>query len=296
MPNAKSKNTMSKEGFCALIFMGMAVSWWVFFVLFFVPLPNLDASTSVLVFVVIQVVFTATVAFFLYGNYRTPQNAIFITLLPQLVYYGISARNIVGILAGTVCVALFYAAIVCFPHFYDRIRRKDPMENLTYEQRLVVIRYVLKRELKHLGVRLPVQLIPSGRHLAGTLACYCPAAGLVEINKWLLMQDRPNGAVLCAICAHEAQHVKQFEELLSINPYTYYAMTEDERRAVRLISNEFIHYKSASVAGFKEYQSQIIERQARVYEYERKKFYRKNLPGMVAAYLKHRSERESGCR
>ena len=291
MPNAKSKNTMSKEGFYALIFVSIAISWWVFFVLFFVPLPNLDTSTSVLVFVVIQAVFTATVAFFLYSNYRTPQNAIFITLLPQLVYYGIATKSIVGILVGVACVVFFYAAIACFPRFYEHIRRKDPMEKLTYDQRLAVLRYVFKRELKHLGARLPVQLIPSGRLLAGTLACYCPATGLVEINKWLLIQDSPKGSELCAIIAHEAQHVAQIETLISINYDKYLMMTSEEQLAAKQISREFVHYKSVSKDGFKEYRNQIIERQARAYEAQRKKYYRKHLPGMVAAYLKHRSER-----
>lgn len=291
MPNAKSKNTMGKDGFCALIFMSIAVSWWVFFVLFFAPLPNLDTSMSVLSFVVMQAVLTSAVAIFLYNNYRTPQNAILITLISQLVYYGISARSIVGILAGVVCVALLYAAITFFPHFYDRIRRKDPMEKLTYEQRLAVLRYVFKRELKNLEVHLPVQLIPSGRLLAGTLACYCPATGLVELNKWLLMQDRSNGAELCAICAHEAQHVAQVDALISLNYDEYLAMTPEERLTAKLISKEFIHYKSASKDGFDAYRNQAIERQARAYETERKKYYRKHLPAMVAAFLKHQEEK-----
>ena len=291
MPNTKSQNTMSKEGFCALIFVSIATSWCVFFALFFAPLSYLDNSMSVLVLVVIQTVFTAAVASLLYSNYRMPHNAILITLIPQLFYYGISIRNIMGILVGVVCITLLYVAVALFPNFYKKVRRKDPMERLSYEQRFAVLRYVFKRELKHLGVHLPVQLIPSGRLLAGTLACYCPATGLVEINKWLLMQDRPKGAELCAIIAHEAQHVAQIEALISINYDEYLAMTPEERLTAKQISREFVHYKSASKDGFDAYRNQAIERQARAYESERKKHYSKCLPAMVAGYLKYQEEK-----
>lgn len=289
MPN--SKNTMGKDGFCVLIFILLAASWWIFFTAFFAPFSTTGLYMSVLIFVVMQAILTVSAAFACYNHYRTPQIALVIVLLPQVVYYGISTRSLIGAVIGVLFVMMLYAIISCIPYLYERFRRKDPFEKLSYPQRVAFLRYILNKELKHLDVHFKTQIIPSGRLLAGTLACYCPATGVVEINKWLLMQDRPKGYELCAIVSHECQHVRQVEALLSINQNTYFSMSNEERSMARRISKEFVHYKSVSVAGFKEYQDQIIERQARAYEAKRRKYYRKHLPAMVSAFLKHQRER-----
>ena len=243
----------------------------------------------------IQALITVPIALLVYPKHRSVENAILAVGVPQLIDVYILGDSLLTALICTFSLVAIYLAIYFFPVFWERMCHKDPLEKLSFEQRLAVLRYVFKRELKNLGVRLPVQLIPSGRLLAGTLACYCPATGLVEINKWLLMQDRPKGAELCAIIAHEAQHVAQIEALISINYDEYLAMTPEERLAAKQISREFVHYKSASKDGFDAYRNQAIERQARAYEAERKRYYRQHLPAMVAAYLKYQEEkRRSG--
>ena len=295
MLDAKFKSTMREDSFCLLILISGVVSWWIFVIYLFVPLFDIGVNMSLIMFAVFQIVFSYSIGALLFKKYRTPQNAILISLIPSAIHYCFSERNFADIILVVVWLGILYVMILGLSLLFEKLRRKDPFEKLTYQQRLAVLRYVFKQELNRLGVCMAVQLIPSGRLLAGTLACYCPATGLVELNKWPLMQDRPNGAELCAICAHEAQHVAQVDALISLNYDEYLAMTPEERLTAKLISKEFIHYKSAFKDGFDAYRNQAIERQARAYETERKKYYRKHLPAMVAAYLKYQEEkRRSG--
>lgn len=293
-----NKSRISKECFCVVLCLLLgAVLLPQFIDLVLLPEEDTVSETYSLFFelTLIQVLITIPIALLIYPKHRSIENILFAVGLPQLIAIYIFGGSLLTSLVCTIALVGLYLAIYFFPVLWERIRKKDPLEKLSFEQRFAVLRYVFKRELKHLGVHLPVQLIPSGRLLAGTLACYCPATGLVEINKWLLMQDRPKGAELCAIIAHEAQHVAQIEALISINYDEYLAMTPEARLAAKQISREFVHYKSASKDGFDAYCKQAIERQARVYESERKKYYRKHLPAMVAAYLKHQEEKRGSC-
>lgn len=293
-----NKSKISKECFHVVLCLLLgAVLLPQFIDLVLLPEEDKVSETYSLFFklTLIQVLITIPIALLIYPKHRSIENIIFAVGLPQLIAIYIFGGSLLTSLVCTIALVGLYLAIYFFPVFWERIRKRDPLEKLSFEQRFAVLRYVFKRELKHLGVHLPVQLIPSGRLLAGTLACYCPATGLVEINKWLLMQDRPKGAELCAIIAHEAQHVAQIEALISINYDEYLAMTPEARLAAKQISREFVHYKSASKDGFDAYRKQAIERQARDYEAKRKKYYRKYLPAMVAAYLKHQEEKRGSC-
>ena len=294
----KTRNKISKECFqVVLCLLVGAVLLPQFIDLVLLPEEDKVSETYSLFFklMMIQVLITTPIALLIYPKHRSIPNLIFCVGLPQLISIYIFGDSLLTSLVCTFALVCVYLATYFFPAFWERIRKKDPLEKLSFEQRFAVLRYVFKRELKHLGVRLPVQLIPSRRLLSGTLACYCPATGVVEINKWLLMIDRPKGAELCAICAHEAQHVAQVDALISINYDEYLAMTPEERLAAKQISQEFVHYKSASKDGFDAYRKQAIERQARAYEDARKKYYRKHLPAMVAAYLKHQEEKRGSC-
>ena len=260
MLNPKAKNTLSQESFCALIFVSVVISWCVFFTVFFEPLPSLNRSMSALAFAFIQVTLTATFAYFLYNNFRKPQNAVLISLLPQLLYYGISVRNIMGLLIGAVCIALLYVAMTVY--IFEKARRKDIIEKLSYAQRCLFLQYIFEKELKRLEVRMTVQLVPS-RLPVGTLACYCPAAGAVMVNKHLLLEEKIKTIELIGIVAHEAMHVAQVSALLSIDLDSYAAMTPEERWVARQIRQEFLDYKTAEQHGYEAYCAQVIEVQAK---------------------------------
>ena len=285
MPNEELKNnTMGKDAFGALILFSTIITWVLYFVVFFKKLPHIDKKMSVLVFIILQVAFTSITALALCKKYRTPQNVVFIVLLPQLLYFGITTLNILGIAVGVLVLIGLYVLIRKWPTIYDKIRPKDPFEELSYSQRLEVLQYILKRELKHLNIHISVQLSATGLTFP-TQGNYCPATGVIEINKFLIFQKIPNSVHLCSVLAHEAFHVYQTQRLLELDAERFYTMSSKEKQEARQLVHEFLHYRSAA-AGIDKYAGQLMERQARDYATGREKHYRKHLPAIVAAHCK----------
>ena len=292
MLDAKFKNTMREDSFCLLILISGVVSWWIFVIYLFVPLFDIGVNMSLIMFAVFQIVFSYSIGALLFKKYRTPQNAILISLIPSAIHYCFFERNIADIILVVVWLGILYVMILGLSLLFEKLRRKDPFEKLTYQQRLAFLRYVLKKELAHLDVCLPIRLVPSDRLSVGTLASYCPATGIISINKSLLMQEKVKGAELCAILAHEAQHALAFQNLLSVSEEFLATMDAEDQFAVKLIQREFVDYKSASKHGFQRYRRQIIERMARFYAKERRNFYIKYLSAIVAEVLDSQSKRE----
>ena len=285
-----TKNTMGKDAFLTLIVVVIVVSSWVFFNTFFIPIPNTSVSISVLVLFTTQVVFAFVVAVVAYKKYRTHQN-VTLMLIPLLLYYGISVKSIPFVVYGGICLSFAYFAISSLPRLYNLLRRKDPFEKLTYSERVDVLRRILKVELENLNIYMPVLLIPSGRLPADTHACYYYITGVIEINKWSIMEARPDGAILGALVAHEVMHCYQFERLLLLNHETLRTICDEEYADIEVFRREFLHYKTVANAGARQYKNQKIEIMARHYAKKRRRFYRKHLPEIVSAYQKRRTKK-----
>lgn len=286
MPKEELKNnTMGKDAFGALILLSSIITWVLYFLVLFKELPHIGKEMSVLFFFFLQAAFTSITALALYEKYRTPQNAVLIVLLPQLIYFGITTLNILSIAIGVLVLIGLYILIQKWPTLYDKIRPKDPFEKLSYTQRLDVLCYILKKEIRHLNIHIPVQLVTTGL-VYPTHASYCPATGLIEINKYLVCQECPDSLHLASVIAHETLHVLQMQRLREVNAERFNAMSPKERCETRQLVHELLHYRSAEV-GIKEYANQLMERQAREYAAERKRYYSKHLPAIVAAYQRH---------
>lgn len=183
---------------------------------------------------------------------------------------------------------VFLLLCVVFSLLPFRTQHKDPFEQLTVKERLGVLRQILKREMRHLEIALPLRLVPSERLPVEVLGSYHPGTGVIEINKDLLIKKHPDSVELLEVITHEVQHVLQLQSLLQLDYQMFSSMSQDHQLQAMRLSKEFLNYKSGYEDGYAE---QIIERQARAYAQERTEYYRMRLPEIVAAYLKHQAKR-----
>jgi len=179
---------------------------------------------------------------------------------------------------------LYFAASFIAPYL-----RPNPFAKLSYQDRIGVLKRVMRRESKRLGLKIPLKLKIADLEVNTKGACR-EAFGIIEINKGILMGRWPDGVELACTVAHEVHHVKLFESVFFANWETLARMTPEERKRIARIRHEFMHYKSYRKYGVKAYESQLIEREARSYESSRERFYRKHLRKIIAAYLRKQRE------
>ena len=164
----------------------------------------------------------------------------------------------------------------------------DPFEKLMPKERWAVLRYILKKEINHLKIELPVKLVASGELTENVLGTYYPKSGVIAINKRLLTAKHPDSTLLIEVLTHELQHVKDFQDLWQIDRQTYSFMTVEQQNVFKQLAQNVITYKSAYEEGYAE---QLIEQRAQVYSKKRVDYYRIRLPEIVTAYLKHQAKR-----
>lgn len=169
--------------------------------------------------------------------------------------------------------------------YSTRIRRKDPFERLSYEQRKAVLRFILEKEIRHLGIEIPIEIIITSQLMVGTLGSYSPGANVIRINKNLLIADWPDGVELACVIAHEAFHAAQFQLVVQSSRGDLPGICPEDSAMIKRMRREFLHYSPVAEVGFKGYERQLIERQARAYEEYRKKYYRKHLSKVVSECL-----------
>ena len=245
-----------------------------------VLLPEEDKASETyslfLKLTLIQVLITIPIALLIYPKHRSVENALLAASLPQLISIYIFGGSLL-----TSLVCTFSLVGLFFPVFWERIRPKDPFEKLSIEERLIVLRKIVRIEKKRLGINLELKLLPKSM-LADTLASYCPGANLIEINKFNLSKDRPCAIDLVQTVCHECIHAAQFQAILQANSAMLSTMSAEDRILLKKIRHNFIHYKEASADG-KAYENQLIERQSRSYAKERKPYYRKHLKAIISS-------------
>lgn len=281
-----NKSTISKECFqVVLCFLLSAVLLPKFVNLVLLAEEDKTSETYSLFFKItmIQALITIPLALLIYPKHRSIPNLIFCVGLPQLIAIYIFGDSSLTSLLCTLALVGLYLAIYFFPVLWERIRPRDPFENLSIEERLLVLRKIVRIEKKHLGIDLELKLLPKSM-LADTLASFCPCANLIEINKFNLTKDRPCAIDLVQTVCHECMHAAQFQAILQANSAMLASMSTEDRILLKKIRHNFIHYKEASKNG-KAYENQLIERQARGYAQERKMFYRRKIRAIIESCL-----------
>lgn len=236
----------------------------------------------------IQVLITIPIALLIYPKHRSIENILFAVGLPQLIAIYIFGGSLLTSLVCTIALVGLYLAIYLFPVLWEQIRKKDPFEKLSFEERLIVLRKIVRIEKKHLGINLELELVPKSM-LAETLASYCPRNNLIEINKFNLTKDRPCAIDLVQTVCHECMHAAQFQAILQANSTMLAAMNTEDRILIKKIRHNFIYYKEASKNG-KAYKNQLIERQARGYAQKQKTFYRRKIRAIIKSCLNQSPE------
>ena len=283
MIDERNKSKISKETFqVVLLFLLGGVLLPQFVDLLLTPKEALsaDAFSKFYKTLLIQIGITVPLVLGIYERRRSVENVLFAVGLPQLISIYIFGGSLLTSMVCTFALVGLYLAIYFFPAFWERtLRPKDPFESLSIEERLLVLRKIVRIEKKHLGIDLALRILPKSM-LADTLASYCPGSNLIEINKFNLSKDRP-----CAIdLVQTVCHAAQFQAILQANSAMLSTMSAEDRILLKKIRHNFIHYKEASADGTA-YENQLIERQARAYAKERKPYYRKHLKAIVESCL-----------
>ena len=74
----------------------------------------------------------------------------------------------------------------------EKDHRRDPFAKLTPKERWAVLKYIMKRETKHLKIERPIKLVASDELTEGIQGAYYPGLGVVAINKRLLTTKCPD--------------------------------------------------------------------------------------------------------
>ena len=277
----KTSNTMSKDFYEFLVSALALVVFGIYYGLGFIPICSLARAESRSVLIILQMVTTSGLGFACYERKRNVPNVLMSVLLPFAIYISVANISVMAI------VGLFtiYGLSWVIPPIVRYLLR-DRMEDLTYEQRIRLLRSVMQIEKENLGIQGPLTLnvVPMS---PGTVARYCFGGDRIEINQNMVKYD-PRTMRLVDSVAHECFHKKQADVLLSYNARNVAQLSDQQKRVIRRYRYEFQNYKTASKDGFKAYENQMTERHAREYAWERwRKFYRRKMPQLLAQYKMH---------
>lgn len=276
----KTKNTMGKDFYEFLVCSSSLVTFGIYYGLYFATVCGLARAESRSVLIVLQMAITGGIGFACYNKNRNIPNVLMSVLLPFAIY--ISVANI----SVTAIVGLFtiYGLSWVIPPIVRYLLR-DRMEDLTYEQRIHLLRSIMQIEKENLGIQGPLALnvVPMS---PGTIGRYCFGSDLIELNQEMVKNPQ-SFRLIDAVC-HECHHAKVAERLLTYNLQNASQLNEHQKRVIRRYRYEFQNYKTASKDGVKAYQDQISERHAREYAWKRwRKFYRRKIPQLLAQYKTH---------
>ena len=276
----KTNNTIGKDMFEFLICLMAVCGFGVYYGLYFSIVCDLGEVESRSVLILLQMVITSGLGFACYERNRNVPNVLMSVLLPFAIY--ISVANI----SVTAIVGLFtiYGLSWVIPPIVRYVLR-DRMVDLTYEQRIRLLRRVMQIEKENLGIQGPLALnvVPMS---PGTIGRYCFGSDLIELNQGMV--NNPQSLRLIDAVCHECHHAKVAERLLTYNAKNVVNLSDHQKRVIRRYRYEFKNYKTASKDGFKAYQDQITERHAREYAWKRwRKYYRKKLPQLLTQYKTH---------
>lgn len=169
-----------------------------------------------------------------------------------------------------------------------QILMPDPFARLTYEDRVAVLKWGFEKECRRLQLKIPLRL--DIKELPPMVAGrFSPVSGTITISKAMLMCRRVDGAEILATVAHECYHAMCFERIFLANAAMLSQMTEAERLETERLRNGFLHYKK-SADGWNAYKMQYLEVEARRYEENRRRFFRKHMGQIVGSCLKRKKK------
>lgn len=276
----RTRNTMGKDLFEFLICFFSLCAFGIYYGLCFIPICGLAKAESRSVLILLQMVITGGLGFACNKRNRNVPNVLLSVLLPCAICISMAHDSVIAI------VGLFaiYGLSWVFPPIVRYVLR-DRMVDLTYEQRIRLLRRVMQIEKENLGIQGPLALnvVPMS---PGTIGRYCFGSDLIELNQEMV--NNPQSLRLIDAVCHECHHAKVAERLLTYNAKNVVNLSDHQKRVIRRYRYEFKNYKTASKDGFKAYQDQITERHAREYAWKRwRKYYRKKLPQLLTQYKTH---------
>lgn len=277
----KTNNTMGKDFYEFLACSLSLVTFGIYYGLYFATICGLAKAESRSVLILLQMMITGGLGFACYERNRNVPNLLLSVLLPFAIYISVaylSVSAIVGLFA-------IYGLAWGVPPIVRYLCR-DRITDLSYEQRVNLLKRIMYIEKKKLGIQgsLTLHVVPMS---PGTVARYCFGGDRIEINQNMVKYD-PKTMRLADAVAHECFHKKQADLLLSYNASNIAKLNDQQKRVIRRYRYEFQNYKTASKDGFKAYENQKTECHAREYAWKRwRTFYRRKMPQLLAQYKMH---------
>ncbi len=280
----KTKNTMNHELYLFLLFATSLFVDSLFFTHLFFPLRRLDNISSFAVVILMQAVITGGAGRLAYRSNRNMGTIILSAVIPLALYlcFSINTWEIYRLVLEF--LILLYACCRILPRAIDVLMR-DPLTGLSPNQRIHLMRRILRIEIKHLNIQAPLELFSANLNPT-TIGSYCEELNQVLINTAELQNDEPSTAALIQAVSHEAFHAAQAELIQE------YICCRDrkaqfspaQRRIIERYSHEFHNYIDGDER-YSDYRKQLIEKHAREYAKKRWKFYSKHLGKIIRPYM-----------